>query len=235
MKRFGQFVLCIILATATHAQAGEVIDRIIATVNRGIVLQSDLEVALRFEALQANRAVSGLTNADAAAAMNRLIDQRLLLQEMGNGESIVVDEADIRQRMDDLRKQFPQAANDESWRMLLRGYGLTEEDVADQIRTQVEILRFVEMRLRPNVRIEESDILAYYQNELLPKLKQALASDPPLADVRRQIRQVLVERRVDQLLDVWLKNLREQGTIHTDMKVGENPVVVGRGDSSENQ
>jgi len=65
-----------------RAAAGEVIDRIVATVNGHIILQSDWNDALCFEAVLVARPVEQFTDADRRAVLDRLIDQELLGEQM---------------------------------------------------------------------------------------------------------------------------------------------------------
>src|SRR5256885_2564403 len=69
-------LLCAVALPA--AWAGEVIDRIVATVNGHIILQSDWDEALCYEALLSGRAISFFTDEDRRAVLDRLIDQELL-------------------------------------------------------------------------------------------------------------------------------------------------------------
>ena len=68
------------VAEVPAAPAGEVIDRIVATVNGHIILQSDWDEALSYEALLSGRAVSLFTDEDRRAVLDRLIDQELLAE-----------------------------------------------------------------------------------------------------------------------------------------------------------
>ena len=54
------------------------IDRIIATVNGHIILQSDWDEALCYEALLSNRGLEQFNDDDRRAVLDRLIDRELL-------------------------------------------------------------------------------------------------------------------------------------------------------------
>ena len=66
----------------SKAASAEVIDRIVATVNGHIILQSDWDDALRYEALLNGRVASEFTDEDRRAVLDRLIDQELLGEQM---------------------------------------------------------------------------------------------------------------------------------------------------------
>jgi uncharacterized protein HemY len=63
--------------------------------------------------------------------------------------------------------------------------------------------------------IDRSAVEAYYRDTLLPQLhKSGVTKDPPLTDVQRQIREILTQQRMDQMLSTWLQNLRGQSRVH---------------------
>jgi len=78
MKRiatFGALVFALTVFCVQLARAGEVIDRIVATVNGRIVLESDWDDALCYEALLNGRPLSQFTSDERRAVLDRLIDQ----------------------------------------------------------------------------------------------------------------------------------------------------------------
>ena len=227
MRRSLQFAICMVLTICVlPLRGGEVIDRIVATVNRRAILQSDLDSAVRYQALAESRTLESVTAEDVKKVLNRLVDQQLLLEEMGSSKSFGAPDLEVRDRIKEIRKQYPEAVTDQGWRSVLQRKGLEESEVAETIRTQLTILRFVDVRLRPNVRVDNSAIESYYQTEFLPKLHQAGGQEVPLAEVSRRIRQILVERQIDELLGTWLKSLREESDIHTEL--AEHPPNSGQ-------
>lgn len=217
MKRTIQIALCLLLLNTLPLHAAEVIDRIVATVNRSVILQSDLDVAVRYQALLEGRALASITSKDFEAALERLVDQQLLVEEMGTRNTFAVSDREVQSRIDEIRKQFPEAASEQGWRELLQRYWLDESDVAGSLKLQLEILQFIDRRLRPNARVERSAVEEYYRDELLPKLREAGKGEVPLAEVSARIRQILTERHIDELLGVWLHNLRDQSEIHREV------------------
>jgi hypothetical protein len=50
---------------------------------------------------------------------------------------------------------------------------------------------------------------AYYQNTFVPEhLRRAAGPPPPLEDVEGEIREILVQKKIDELLMEWLSELR---------------------------
>ena len=195
------------------AHAGDVIDRIIATVNGHIILQSDWDEALCYEALLTKRTLAQIADDDRRAVLDRLIDQELLREQMKSADFAHATDAEVSARVADARKQYPQAVSAEAWRSLLGQFHLTEKDLFDHIRQQIDVMRLVDARLRPAVEIDSKSVEAYYRDQFVPKLKQSGASEVPLAEVSGRIRELLTERKVSELLVSWLQTLRSEGQV----------------------
>jgi len=201
------------LTFVPRSKADEVIDRIIATVNGHVILQSDWDEALCYEALLTNRTLTQLTDDDRRAVLDRLIDQELLREQMKSADFAHATDAEVSARVADARKQYPQASSPEGWQSLLLRYHLTEKDLFDHIRQQIDVLRLVDARLRPAVEIDSKSIEAYYRNQFVPRLKQSGASEVPLAEVSGKIRELLTQQKVSELLLSWLQTLRSEGQV----------------------
>jgi peptidyl-prolyl cis-trans isomerase SurA len=198
---------------APRCAAGEVIDRIVATVNGRVILQSDWDEALCYEALLTNRNLAQFSDDERRAVLDRLIDQELLREQMKSADFAHATDAEVAARIADARKQYPQAAAD-AWQSLLAQYHLTEKDLLAHVRQQIDLMRLVDARLRPGVQIDSKSIEAYYRDQFVPKLKQSGVSEVPLADVSGKIRELLTEQKVSELLVSWLQTLRSEGQVH---------------------
>ena len=192
----------------------EVIDRIIATVNGHVILQSDWDEALCYEALLTNRTLAQFTDDDRRAVLDRLIDQELLREQMKSADFAHATDAEVAARVADARKQYPQAASPETLQSLLAQYHLTEKDLLAHVRQQIDLMRLVDARLRPAVEIDSKSIEAYYRDQFVPKLKQSGATEVPLTQVSAKIRELLTEEKVSELLLSWLQTLRSEGQVH---------------------
>ena len=204
-------LLCAVALAA--AWAGEVIDRIVATVNGHIILQSDWDEALCYEALLSGRAISFFTDEDRRAVLDRLIDQELLAEQMKSASFQHASEADAAAEVADARKLHPDATTPEGWQALLFRYGLTEKELIQHVEQQIDLMRLVDAHLRPAVQIDSKTIEAYYRDKFVPQLKQSGGGDVPLADVSAQIREILTEEKVSELMLSWLQSLRSESKV----------------------
>jgi peptidyl-prolyl cis-trans isomerase SurA len=195
------------------AQAGEVIDRIVATVNGHIILQSDWNDALCYEALLSGRAMSLFTDDERRTVLDRLIDQELLDEQMKSASFQHASEADAQAEIAQARKLYPEAATDEGWQRILDQYGFTEKNLTAHVQQQIDLMRLVDAHLRPAIQIDSKNIEAYYRDRFVPQLKESGASEVPLADVSAKIRELLTEEKVSELMVSWLQSLRSESKV----------------------
>jgi peptidyl-prolyl cis-trans isomerase SurA len=230
MNRFRLFTVVVALLaavmagtfTASPARAGQVIDRIVATVNGRIILQSDWDEALSYEALLSGRALSFFTDEDRRAVLDRLIDQELLAEQMKSSSFKHASEEDAAAPIADARKLHPEAASDQGWQALLARYGITERALTDHVEQQIDLMRLVDAHLRPAVQIDSKSIEAYYRDKFVPQLRQSGSGDVPLADVSGQIREILTQEKVSELMVSWLQSLRAESKVSLP-SISESP------------
>ena len=204
------------LVLVCPASAAEVIDRIVATVNGHIMLQSDWDDALRYEALSSGRPLDRVTPDERKTALDHLIDQELLREQMRDPDSPHASAEEVASRLAEIRKQYPNAETEAGWQALLESYGLSEDEVKKRIASQLDLLNLVDSRLRPTVKIDNKSIESYYQQELLPQLHQTGGQSVPLAEVSGKIKEILTQKKITQLLTTWLQNLRAGSQIRSE-------------------
>ena len=195
------------------AHAGQVIDRIVATVNGHIILQSDWDEALSYEALLNGRAINEFTEEDRRGVLDRLIDQELLAEQMKSANFKHASEEEAEARVAEARKQYPDAATDEGWQSVLGRFGLVQKDLVTHVQQQIDLMRLVDAHLRPAVQIDSKTVEAYYREKFVPELKQPVASEAPPAEVAAKIRELLTEEKVNELMVSWLQSLRSESKV----------------------
>ena len=200
------------IALAIPAHAGEVIDRIVANVNGHILLQSDWEEELSFAAFANARPLDALTPAERKAALDRLIDQELLREQVRPSESAPAEL--VAARVTEIRKALLLTSAEE-WRAALQRYGLTQPAIEKRLGNDIQLMRLVEARLRPSIQVDSRAVESYYRERLLPELQRAGNKTVSLPEVFGHIRDLLTEQKVNQLLDSWLVSLRSESRIQT--------------------
>ena len=232
--RHNKMVAVVVLALFTgtfvlpSARAGQVIDRIVATINGHIILQSDWDEGQRYEALLNGRALDQFTDDDRRAVLDRLIDQELLAEQMKSASFQHATESEAAARVMEARKQYPAAATDEGWKSLLSRYGLTEKDLVAHVQSQIDLMRLVDAHLRPAVQIDSKSIEAYYREKFVPQLKQSVVAEVPSADVAAKIRELLTQEKVNELMISWLQSLRSESKLSVPGSTGAGDGVQTR-------
>jgi transcriptional regulator with XRE-family HTH domain len=185
----------------------------VANVNGHVVLQSDWEEELAFEAFVNARSPDSFTAEERKAALDRLIDQELLREQVRPSEVAPADE--IAARVKDVRKLHPEAVTDDGWRAALQRCGITQADLERRLGESIQLMRLVEARLRPSIQIDQKAVESYYHDQLIPELKKAGNREVALPEVFSHIKDLLAEQRLNQLLHGWLATLRSASRIQT--------------------
>ncbi len=209
------------MSLATQALAGQVVDRLVTSINGHVVLQSDWEREVAFEAFIDGRDPDSFTSVERKAALDRLIDQELLREQLRPSQSAPTEQ--VATRVSEVRKLHPDCATDETWRAKLQRYGLTESTLEKRLGDEIQLMKLVEDRLRPAIQIDQHAVETYYNDQLLPDLKKAGSRTRPLTEVFSRIKDLLAEKKMNELLTGWLANLRSGSHIATpESSAGES-------------
>jgi len=223
---------CLILGcfwlTFIGVSAGEVLDRVVAKVNDQVLLQSDLEDELRYECFVAHRSLQEATPGDRKAALDRLIDQELLRQQMRTGEVKPANHEEIEKQLENIKADYQKSVSAPSWDAALVTYHLSEDGVRAHIRMQLDQLRLVDTRLRPSIQIDAADVENYYKQQLLPELVRSGTQQVTLSEASGKIRELLTQRKMNQSLISWLEALHSQAQIRVIAPDASQPQGEGQ-------
>jgi hypothetical protein len=224
MRQKGSIVAAVVvlLAIALPARAADVLDRVVATVNNQIILQSEWQDAIRYEAFIGGRALDQLQAGDRKAALDHLIDQELLREQMRSSGFPHASSKEVDKSIQEIRKQYAGADSEAGWQAALGRYGITDNELKRRVALQVDLMGLVDARLRPNVVIDSKSIESYYNQELLPQLRQSGAEQVPLAEVTPKIKELLTQQKMNQMLVAWLQDLRSGSRIRTETEPPES-------------
>jgi peptidyl-prolyl cis-trans isomerase SurA len=201
------------MALATSSLGGQIVDRVVANVNGHVVLQSDWEQELAFEAFSNARDPDSFTSAERNAALDRLIDRELLREQVRPSQPVPAEQ--VAARVAEVRKLHPECATDDGWHATLQRYGLTQSSLEKRLSDEIQLMKLVEDRLRPSIQIDQRAVETYYRDQLLPDMKRAGSRATPLTEVFGRIKDLLAERKMNELLSGWLASLRSGSHILT--------------------
>ena len=220
MRTLRQFVILCLAVSPLSAQ--EIIDRVVTVVNGRVITQNDWDEQEHFEALAQGHPASPAQHSP--AALERLIDRVLLLQQMAELNFRPPAPELVQQEVALIKKQLTpeQTGTEEAWRKTLVSYGLPEEDFDQLVTEQANVLRFIDVRFRSNMRIAQFEIENYYRDNFIPEFKkESKGTPPPLKDVQGKIQQVLIEQRVSEGLNSFVQSLRAQAVIRSATPISD--------------
>jgi peptidyl-prolyl cis-trans isomerase SurA len=189
------------LLPAAAARA-ELVDRIVAIIDREVVTLSEAE--------QASEIARARTDASAplVSVVERLIESRLVEREVERftGEPVSAELVDGALR--EVRAGF---SSESAFRDMLTRSGLSEEELRAKLRRQIAVTQYLEQRFRPLTFVTEEQIEAYYRDELLPSLQGRPL--PELSEVSESIRRILEERAFNARVEEWIDGLKGRARI----------------------
>jgi hypothetical protein len=204
-------IIFALLLLPLGARAGELLDRIVVTVNGNALLQSDWDGELHYELFMSGRPISSATPQDPQSAVDRIVDQELLREQTRTADFKAASRDEIEAQVVLLKKEHEQENSAQPWSARLHEYGLTETDIRDHVALELNQLRVIDARLRPSIEVNSAEVEGYYKEKVLSQT--AGKPSVTLAEAEPKIREILVQQRMNQLLDSWLESLRAQAKI----------------------
>ncbi len=197
----------ILISTLLKAEIG---DRVAAVVNNRVITLSDLQWSF-VNSQKPAPADPEERKKSMDAALNRLIEQELVAQEVEKEPLFTLREEDVDSELKKLERRYGSRAQLEAE---LKRSGLPLEQLRINIRRQLSLLKFIDVRFRPFVIVLPDEIATYYRETLVPELKKEGIEHPPsLEKMSAQIEEILIEQKVDQELEKWLSNVRKRAKI----------------------
>ncbi|MCO4769211.1 MAG: SurA N-terminal domain-containing protein [Deltaproteobacteria bacterium] len=164
MRTVSLLTLLIALCAPLLASAGEVVDRIVAVVNRDIILSSEFDdtysmikdEALRGTPLGERPAAEAQLKLD---VLDGLVANKLMEQAMDSA-GMSVTEADVEAAMADVARQNNLTVEKLTAELARQGLGL--EEYRSELKKQLRQYKFMNLEIRGRVKIADEDILNYY-------------------------------------------------------------------------
>jgi hypothetical protein len=163
----------------------ELVERIVAVVDERPLLLSDVR------ALGAVRGLSG------EEALEAAVDERLM-----HAEAARLAETEVRRDEEDRALAALLEARPE-----LRAT-VPEPDLRRLLRRQATILKYVEFRFRPQVRVGDDEVRRAWEAE-----EAGRPGGVPLEDAEEALRARLERRALDERVETWVKDLRARADV----------------------
>ena len=201
-----------------QSSAQEVVDKMVATVNAGVlpecrqvclITYSDLLWQL---ALQPDTSLQNPTSAELNRALRLVTDQRLILQEAEKLPSIEPTPEEVKIARDELVKAFPSISE---FQQRMQRVGLTAEKLDQILDQRVRIEKYLDFRFRNFVVITQQEVADYYKDIYVPRRRARTAGQimPTLEEARAEIEAILQESKIESDTDAFLDTARERAEI----------------------
>ena len=208
------FALC---ALPSRAQAQEVVDKMVATVNAGVqpdcksclITYSDLLWQL---ALQPDTPLDNPTSEALNGALRLVENQRLILQEAEKLPAIAPKPDEIAKARDYYAGKF---ASQAELQERMKRVGLTSEKFEEIVEQRVRTEKYLDFRFRNFIVITRKEIEDYYRDDFVPDYRRRFPQRivPTLEEARLGIEQTLTEGKIETAIDNFLDNARDHAEI----------------------
>ncbi len=176
-------------------------DGIAARIEDDILTDSELRELAAFQQLVDGQAKTR------PELIRELTDQWIVRGEANTAKFPSPSQADVDHAFAEFTKQFGSPERFEARRTAA---GITEAAVRRILKQQLYLSHFLDYRFRPTAQVNEQQVEEYYDKEFAPQLKARGESVPPLEDVEDTIREVLVQRGINDRAAKWLDDTRER-------------------------
>jgi len=200
-------VLEMAAGVGTPAAAAESVDRVVASVDNIAITQNDAEKQYRLELFLNGRSPEEAPGSSLEGVRDRLINHLLMEQEAEVEAGNLPDfSTQAEKAWEEVRGKY---ASEETFQAALEKLGMSRQEILGRLQAQERTLYLIDERLRPAAWVDLSEIESYYNETFVPEYERRRASKPPpLEEVESQIREILVQKKIDQLLPNWLEEIR---------------------------
>jgi hypothetical protein len=185
-------------------EAAEVVDRIVAVVDRYAITLTEAEQTVELARFRGNDSL------ELSDAVESLIEAHLIKREVKRYPGIQVSNEDVRLAVESLRESYP---SDDDFYRAMELLNLTEDGLEQLLKKQLLIDLYLERRFRSLVFVSEEEIRAFYDDELLPELKVRGEAPPSRDSLEPRIRSLLVERKYNERVNQWIDGLKSRSRI----------------------
>ncbi len=203
-----RFVLLLMIASVSSAVV--VLDRMAVIVNKHVIKTSDIDWDLRVTEFL-NREPLNFSPQAKRQSAERLIDQEIIRQEIVTGNYRRPPDSDAAALLAQLRRdRFGES--DLRMREALQRYGITEDQLREQLLWQLTVLSFIDQRFRPAVVVTDEEVRAYYDQHLA-ELRRQYPDDNSFEALGPKIRSLLEGQRINESFNQWLEQARKRARI----------------------
>lgn len=155
------FLFIFLRVFLSHA---EVVDKILVVVNDEIVTQGDVDRVLvpvyaQYKNLYDGQELIEKIDEVRENVLKRLVEDKLLLTEAKKKE-ITVEEEELKQRVDDVRKRF---STEEKFKQALDSEGVSLSKLEKNFKDRIMMEKFVNSEVNTKISVSPNELWSYYE------------------------------------------------------------------------
>jgi len=187
----------------------ETLDRIAVTIGKLVITESQVIEDARVTAFIDGKPPD-LSGPAKRTTAERLVERALVERELALTRYALPEVTDIGTLLVQVKSRYP---SDAAFASALAQAGVTADKVERHLQLQVQLLRFIDYRFRPGVRVNEEEISELYEKQSAEWKSKHAEPPPTLEASRAEIVAVLTRERADRALDRWLGEARTREQI----------------------
>jgi hypothetical protein len=190
-----------LVGSARAGLAADPVDRILAVVDERPLL------------LSAVRTVEELRGLERGPALEAAIDERLMFQEAARLPQTEVTEEEEESALRSLREARPELET-----------RVPPGDLRRLLRRQLAILKYIDFRFRPQIRITEDALREAWNEDF-----RGAPEGPPFEEAAPELRARLGRQELDRRIESWVRDVRERAEVRYVEGPGSPPPVGSDG------
>lgn len=192
LKRWrGGFLVLLFALVALSTGCSKIESKTVATVNGEKITREEL--------------AERLIQQSGKEVLEQMITEKLIDQE-AKRKGINITEADINQKIGEIKKQFP---DEKTFQNQLEASSISLEDLKKQIRLQL----IVEKILKGKVKVSEKEIKTYYNQN-----KETFFKGKKFDEVKDQIKKELEYQNLSFQAEAWIESLKKKAKIVNNLE-----------------
>jgi hypothetical protein len=197
-------IFAMLALLASLPAQGETLDRIAVTVGRHVISERDILQGIRISAFIDGKPAE-VNSEQKRKAADRLIDQYLVLEDAASTRTSLPSATEAGAILASIKTRY---GSDLAYRSALGQAQITEEELLEHLLRGLQMLRYTDLRFRPEVQLSDENLRAFYD-------KLAQKGDPvrSFEASRTEIEKLLTDQQTMQALDRWLGMTRSETTI----------------------
>jgi len=199
----GDFLL--FMAPGLSRSQPQVVDCIVAVVNKQVITLTDLRLVDRFDIYEMEGKIE--TAGRPARLLDMLIDQKVVLDLAA--ERKAVEKAILENSVQSLIGRL----GPEKTRAELDAFGLTTEDLKPYLEEKILCETIIAERFAQSVSVNLKEIEAYYVETYVPAQKKLGQEPRPMIAMLGAIEAEIKKAKAEAQVALWIKNLRKQAEV----------------------